>query len=83
MMPKSYFPTQVLQSDDDEFILAKAWLIRERLCNVAASHCDLIDWERLISDQGRMTRSQAASATESSVSLDALMGYGNRLSMQA
>lgn len=45
MMSKSYFPMQVLQSDDDEFILAKVWLIRELLCNVAASHCYLIDWE--------------------------------------
>jgi hypothetical protein len=47
MMPKSYFPTQVLHSGDDEFILAKVWLTRELLCNVAASHCDLIDRERL------------------------------------
>jgi hypothetical protein len=47
MMPKSYFPMQVLQPDDDEFILSKVRLIRELLCNVAANHCDLIDWESL------------------------------------
>lgn len=46
-MSKSYFPMQVLQPDDDEFILAKVRLIRELLYNVAASHRDLIDWESL------------------------------------
>ena len=47
MMPKSYFPMQVLQPDDDEFILAKVRLIRKLPCNLAASHCDLIDGESL------------------------------------
>jgi hypothetical protein len=38
---------QVLQPDDDEFTLARVRLICELHCNVAASHCDLIDWESL------------------------------------
>jgi hypothetical protein len=50
---------QVLQPDEDEFILAKVRLIPKLHCNVAASYFDLIDGESI--DQRPKTHLPVAS----------------------